>query len=67
MRVTKICRQLTGVERLYASEVSLIDAGLVFTVRPRWRKPRCGACGRRSPGYDRADGRYWRHLGVGRR
>jgi len=65
MRVTKICRQLTGVERLYASEVSLMDSGLVFTVRPRWRKPRCGACGRRGPGYDRADGRYWRHLGVG--
>ena len=65
MRVTKICRQLTGVESLYASDVALIDSGVVFSVRPRWRKPRCGGCGRRSAGYDRADGRYWRHLAVG--
>jgi hypothetical protein len=36
--VIKICRQLTGVEALYASDLSLTDAGLVFTVRPRWRK-----------------------------
>ena len=42
MRVAKICRQLTGVEALYASDWSLEESGLVFSVRPRWRRPRCG-------------------------
>jgi hypothetical protein len=43
MRATKIGRPLTGVEALYASEVTLAATGLVFAVRPRWRKARCGA------------------------
>jgi len=65
MRVTKVCRQLTGVEALYASDVELTPGGLVFAVRPRWRRPRCGGCGRRAPGYDRRPERDWRHLAVG--
>jgi transposase len=65
MRPSKICRKLTGVEALYASEISVEDSGLVFNVRPRWNKPRCGCCGRRGPRYDRRDERHWRHLSVG--
>jgi len=65
MRVTKVCRQLTGVEDLYASDVELTPGGLVFSVRPRWRRPRCGGCGRRAPCYDRRPERDWRHLAVG--
>jgi len=65
MRLTKICRQLVGVEGLYARSVSVEASGLVFQVRPRWRKPRCGACGHRAPGYDRRPMRRWRHIPVG--
>lgn len=65
MRLTKVCRELTGVEALYARDLAVTESGLVFMVRPRWRKPRCGGCGRRAPGYDRRDERYWRHLAVG--
>jgi transposase len=65
MRVTKVCRQLTGVESLYASDVELSEGGLVFVVRPRWRRPRCGGCGGRAPCYDRRPARDWRHLAVG--
>lgn len=65
MRVTTVCRQLTGVEALYASDVELGDGGLVFSVRPRWRKPRCGGCGRCAGRYDRAEARHWRHMAVG--
>ena len=65
MRVTKICRQLTGVEALYASDLSLTDSGLVFSVRLRWRRPRCGGCGRCAPGFDRRPERDWRHMAVG--
>jgi transposase len=65
MRLTKVCRQLFGVEALYAQDLSLTDEGLVFTVRPRWRKPRCGGCGRCAPGYDRRPPRDWRHMALG--
>lgn len=45
---------------------SRMDAvGLVVGVRPTWRRPRCGRCGRRAPGYDRRDARLWRHLSFG--
>jgi transposase len=65
MRLTKVCRELTGVEALYARDLALNESGLVFTVRPRWRKSCCGGCGRRGPGYDRRGERYWRHMAVG--
>jgi hypothetical protein len=65
MRMSKVCRQLTGVESLYASDLTLSATGLVFTVCPRWRKPRCGGCGRCAGRYDRARQRYWRDMAVG--
>ncbi len=48
--------------------------GVVFTtrtflevkVRPRWRHPKCGACCKRAPGYDRLPKRFWKHIAFGR-
>lgn len=65
MRLTKICQKLTGVDALYATDLSVEAGSITFTVRPRWRKARCGGCGRRAVQYDRAPQRYWRHLSVG--
>jgi transposase len=45
--------------------VRLDDRAVVFGVRPRWRRPRCGQCGRRRPGYDRKPVRRWRALSFG--
>jgi transposase len=43
------------------------DGSVVVAVRPRARdRSRCGICGRRSPGYDRGEGkRRWRALDLG--
>jgi transposase len=72
-------RKLLGVEQLLVKNVAFAeDRGLVLDVAPRWRKPRCGKCGRKGcPGYDtpsrlNAEGEYaqmprwWRHLSLGR-
>jgi transposase len=47
--------------------VQVLSLGvLVVKVRPRWRKPRCGKCGRRAPGYDTLpEPRRWRALAFG--
>ena len=66
MRITTVFRQLLGVTSLFVRSLTFGEAGLVLRVRPRWRKPRCGGCGRRAPGYDRLPERRWRHLGLGR-
>lgn len=65
MRLSKICRQLLGVDPLIADDVELFGQDLIFHARPRWRKPRCGGCGRKCPGYDRRALRYWRHMAIG--
>lgn len=65
MRLSKICRQLLGVDPLIADDVEFFGNDLIFHVRPRWRKPRCGGCGRKCPGYDRRALRYWRHMAIG--
>lgn len=66
MRVTTVLRRLLGVTKLFVCGVRFEIDGLVVEVRPCWRRPRCGCCGRRAPGYDRAASRRWRHLGLGR-
>ena len=66
MRVTTLFRRLLGVISLLVCFVRFDDGDLVLGVRPRWFKPRCGACGQRAPGYDRLSERRWRHLGLGR-
>ena len=65
MRLTKVCQKLTGVDALVATDLSVDDGGVTFAVRPRWRKPRCGGCGRRGGQYDRGGERHWRHLALG--
>jgi len=65
VRITTVFRQLLGVSDLLVESVSLSPEGLVIRVRPRWRKPRCGECGKRSPQEDRGRTRRWRHLGWG--
>lgn len=66
MRVTTLLRKIVGVTQLYVKDfLWTIDEDLVVEVRPRWRKPRCGNCGRRAVGYDRRPWRRWRHLACG--
>jgi transposase len=57
---------MLGVTQLFVRHVVFEDRGLVIDVRPRWKQPRCGRCGCRSPGYDRSGARLWRHLNLGR-
>jgi len=65
VRITTVFHQLLGVSDLLVESVSLSPEGLVVQVRPRWRKPRCGECGKRSPQEDRGRTRRWHHLGWG--
>jgi len=65
VRATTVFRRLIGVSDLYVLGVYFAEDGLVLAVRPRWRRPRCGACGRQGPQEDRARQRRWRHLGLG--
>ena len=66
MRITTVFRELLAVTSLFVRSLTFGEEGLVLRVRPRWRKPRCGGCERRAPGYDRLRERRWRHLGLGR-
>lgn len=70
MRMATVWAQLLGVEKTVVERIEL-DEGLgelVVHVRPkaRWSKrPRCGVCGRRCPGYDGGRRRRWRALDLG--
>ena len=66
MRTTTLLRRLLGVTSLFVCDMSFEEDGFIVGVQPCWRKPRCGACGKRAPGYDQLDERRWRHLGLGR-
>lgn len=67
MRATTVLRRLIGVTELIVDKMLFTIRGeLSVTVRPRWRKPRCGQCGRQAPGYDRRPSRRWQHLPLGR-
>lgn len=66
MRVTTLIRRLLGVTGLIVDDFGFGADGLVVAVRPRWRRPRCGGCGKRAAGYDRRPTRRWRHLGIGK-
>ena len=62
-------RELMGrvlrIQAMSVRGVRLEPRGMVVEVRPRQRKPRCGVCGRPSPGYDTSPARLWRHLPLG--
>lgn len=64
MRVTRLLRELLGLEGTRVVAVSFDEAGLVVDVAPTWRRGRCSECGRKCAGYDRDHGRRWRHLDV---
>ena len=64
MRVTTLLRSLLGLEGTRVLDVNFDEEGLVVDVAPTWRQGRCSECGQRCPGYDRADGRLWRHLDL---
>ena len=65
MRVTTVFRRLLRVTQLVVQGIRFESGGLVLSVRPSWRKPRCGGCGSRAAGYDQRPSRRWRHLGWG--
>jgi len=65
VRITSLLRLLVGITDLVVDTFSFELRDLVLEVRPRWRKPRCGGCGRIRPCYDRSHPRRGRHLGVG--
>jgi transposase len=66
VRISTVFRKLLDVTGLVVLTVGFEEEGLVIDVRPRWRKPRCGECGRKRPTYDRSPVRRWRHLALGR-
>jgi len=65
VRITTVFRRLIGVTRLFVTAVTFEESAVVVAVRPTWRRPRCGQCGARAAGYDRAPTRRWRHLNHG--
>lgn len=69
MRGGSVWAQLLGVEKTIVDEVEFDEDQevLVAHVRPKAKeRSRCGACRRRSPGYDAGEGRrWWRALDLG--
>jgi transposase len=69
VRNATLWRGLLGVEKTVVEEVEFDEDEqvLIAHVRPRRRAcGRCGRCGRRSPWYDRGEGRRrWRALDLG--
>ena len=67
VRITTVFRKLVAVSKLFVAAVQMDEErGFVLEVRPSWKKPRCGKCGRKAPQYDQRPVRYWRHLALGR-
>ena len=68
MREARVFARLLGLERAVVEGVKVDgDGAVVVRARPPAREcSRCGVCGRRSPGYDRGEGRRrWRALDLG--
>lgn len=66
MRAVTLARMLLGIARTRVIGLSFGSEGLTMKVRPVWRRPRCGVCGRKAVAYDRMDPRRWRHMAIGR-
>jgi transposase len=65
MRVSTVVRKLLNVTKLFVEDIVFVAQSVIVHVRPTWRFPRCGQCGKRAPGYDRLALRRWRHLSLG--
>jgi transposase len=67
MRVSTLLRRLLDVTAVRVTGVRFFARGeMSVEVQPRWRKPRCGVCGRRAGMYDRRPLRWWRRMVAGR-
>jgi transposase len=65
VRVAKVLETLLGITGIVLESAEVGPEAVVFDVRPRRKKPRCGGCGKRAPGYDQREARQWRHLNLG--
>ena len=66
MRVTTLLRRLLRVICLVVVAFRFEDGDLVVSVRPAWRRPRCGECHGKASGYDTlVQPRRWRALPWG--
>ena len=69
MRQSSVWERACGLTRTVVEGVEFDDTAgaVVVSARPNARaRQRCGRCGRRSPGYDRGEGRRrWRALDLG--
>ncbi len=69
MQINKVWARACGLARTVVEGVRVdeIEGSIVVSVRPTARaRGRCGRCDRRSPGYDRGEGRRrWRALDAG--
>lgn len=68
MRPMRVFARLCGLVGAVVEDIDVAGDGVVVVhARPRAReRDRCGVCGRRSPGYDRGEGRRrWRALDLG--
>jgi transposase len=66
VRITTVLRRLVGVMSLFVVAVRWEKGVLILAVRPTWLRPRCGECGKRRPGYDKAQvPRRWGALSYG--
>lgn len=65
MRIAKVLESLLGITGIVVESAEVGPEGVVFDVRLRKTKPRCGGCGKRAPGYDQSEARDWRHLSLG--
>ena len=65
MRATTLLRKIIGISLLHVLSVRCEGDDILAEVRPKWRKPRCGVCGKRRPQYDQQQPSRWRHLSSG--
>jgi transposase len=59
-------RRIIGISQLIVDSFRLEGRELVVSIRPSWRRPRCGVCGRKGAQHERSPSRRWRHLAFGR-
>jgi len=64
VRITTVLRRVLAVREMIVEDVRFEAEHLVVEVRPVWRRPRCGGCGKKGPVYDRREARRWRHVAL---
>lgn len=65
MGISSLLRKLIGIAHIVCLGWRLEGSDLIVNVRPSWRYPRCGKCGKRAPGYDQRKPSRCRHLTFG--